>query len=118
MRLDGLATEEENIRDLRVGPSVDHEPRNLQLTPGQGRHAESIPLTGPRAPVGAMAELAQLPLGSGAIPERAARVEVSGGAAQLRHATLGLAGSCERAPGERPRERGLDRSGDLLRGSR
>ena len=49
-----------------------------------------------------MAELSQFPLCLVAVAQRAAGVELCGGALKLHHGALGLAGSGERAAGRYP----------------
>ena len=85
---------------------------------GQGLGAESGGFAGTRASVDVVAEASQLALGGCAVSERSAGVELVGGVLQFVLRALGLTGLRERAPGERPRESGLDRGACLVGGER
>ena len=117
MGLDGLLAEEQLAGDLRVGPAVDDQPRDLQLALGQRLHAVAVRPAGPGPAVHvAVPEPAQLALGRVAVAERAVRVELGGRAVQLGGRALLIAGRRQRAPRERARERALDRGADRAGG--
>ena len=76
VRLDRLRTSEKHVRNLRIGPTINDEPRDLKLALRQRCNADSIALTRPSAPVDAMAKVSQFALGCGTISERATRVKL------------------------------------------
>jgi hypothetical protein len=117
VRLDSLWAQKERGGDLRIRPTIDHEPRNLKLALSQRFNTDPIGLTRPRAPVDALAEASQFMLGSVAIPQRTAGVELRGGALQLGHRSFGPAGLGQCVARQRSRQSGLDRNADIV-GSR
>jgi hypothetical protein len=65
-----------------------------------------------------MSELPEFALGLVAVAQGTARIERGGRALKLGDRTVGLAGLSECAARERARERRLDRSADLVSGTR
>src|SRR4051794_3481847 len=98
--LDGLRAEEQRARDLPVGLAVDDEPRDLELACGERSDAGEVRAAAARAPVDALAELAELLLDACPLPDRAEHVEGVRRAAELRRRPVRLAGLGQRTPGE------------------
>ena len=116
MRLDGLLAEEQFRCDLKVVFAVEDEPCHLELALGQRVDARPVTRACARAPMGAVAELPELSLGTVAVPERAARIECRRSAPKLLHGLAALTGVGERSARKRARERALDgRSGVVSR---
>ena len=64
-----------------------------------------------------VSELAEFALGLVAVAQRAASIKLGGGALKLGDRTVRLAGLSERTARERARQRGLDRSVNLVTSS-
>src|SRR6185437_12691402 len=90
VRLDGLATEEQLLRDLAVGPAVDDATGDLEFPLSERVDPAGFGGAAPRAAMDVVAQLTQLALGRVAIALRADGVERKSGLLEKLFGAVGL----------------------------